>query len=120
MDFSIELKKKREMANLSQDELAKKLDVSVRTISSWETGENVPRPKMKRKIDEILGDNEDPVIEVDRSVIIEALLRNTLKQIGIDRAERQGRDVRDVHREIDEGTIEEMNKIALKLGAIKG
>lgn len=123
MEFSIELKQRRENAKLSQEELAEKLGVSKRTVSSWETGENNPQPKMKRKIDQLFGEDatsKESILEIDRTVIIEALLRNTLKQIAIDRADRQDRDLRDILREIDAGTVEEMNKIALRLEGLKG
>jgi transcriptional regulator with XRE-family HTH domain len=126
MNFSEELKKRRESAKLSQREMAKKLGVATRTVSSWETGENTPQPKQRRKIDEILMRHEDaksgdPVLEVDRSVIIEALLRNVLLQIAKDRAERRGHPNKwkDELHLIDADTIEEMNKIASKLGSLK-
>lgn len=53
MDFSTYFKEKREKANLSQAEVAKQLGISKRTVSSWETGENEPQPKMRRKIEEM-------------------------------------------------------------------
>lgn len=129
MKFSEELKKRRENASLSQQEMAKKLGVATRTVSSWETGENTPQPKKRREIDEILKEyegrisqnSENTLIDIDRSIIIEALLRNVLLQIAKDRAERHGNPNkwRDELHLIDADTIEEMNKIASKLGSLK-
>jgi len=41
-DFSINLKRLRKSANLSQDSLAEQLSVSRQTISSWERGKSYP------------------------------------------------------------------------------
>lgn len=41
----LELKKLREQAGLTQEELAKELLVSVKTISNWETNKPIPRSK---------------------------------------------------------------------------
>ncbi|WPV66351.1 helix-turn-helix transcriptional regulator [Chitinophaga sp. LS1] len=58
--------------------MAELLGVSKRTVSSWETGENEPQPKMRRRIDEIFKSRgerpiEEPVLAIDRTIIIEAL-----------------------------------------------
>lgn len=117
MDFSKWFKDKRKGARLSQVEAGEIFGVSGRTISSWETGENEPQPPKRREIEAYFSKKveTEEVVEVDRSIIIEALVRNLLKQIAKDRGERQRRDWKDVLTEIDADTLEEMNKIAVKL-----
>jgi transcriptional regulator with XRE-family HTH domain len=41
-----QIKEERERLHMTQQELADKLDVSLRTIGSWERGESVPRSRM--------------------------------------------------------------------------
>lgn len=122
MEFSADFKNRREKAALSQEEVADLLGVSKRTVSSWETGENIPQPKMRRKIDEIFKRKEDTseeeIMAIDRTIIIEALCRNVLRQIAKDRAERRGEpdNWRQYLHQIDADTVEEMNTIASRLG----
>jgi transcriptional regulator with XRE-family HTH domain len=48
------LQKLRELAVLTQAELAEKIGVSVTTISHWETGSKRPRASNIRKLAEVL------------------------------------------------------------------
>lgn len=50
-----EIRAARERAGLSQQELAKRLDVSLRTVGNWERGETVPRNR-EAKIRDVLAD----------------------------------------------------------------
>jgi len=42
MDFGMQIKKLRSSRKLTQEQLAKKLNVSRQTISSWENNRNLP------------------------------------------------------------------------------
>ena len=73
MTFGEKVKAERKKLNLSQDELAAKVEVSRRTITSWETDKALPRT---RKIYESLADSlQVPVsylINEDEAFMIEA------------------------------------------------
>lgn len=73
MTFGEKVKAERKKLNLSQDELATKVEVSRRTITSWETDKALPRT---RKIYESLADSlQVPVsylINEDEAFMIEA------------------------------------------------
>lgn len=56
----------RERAHLSQQELANRLGVSMRTVGNWERGETVPRNRMAA-IYEVLGVDDEPAIR-DESI----------------------------------------------------
>ncbi len=49
-DYAAWLRASRVDANLTQAELAKELDVSMRAIQTWEAGERKPRPHHRRTI----------------------------------------------------------------------
>lgn len=49
------IKKLRESMNISQEYLAKKLNVSASTISMYEVGERIPRDETKIKIAKLFG-----------------------------------------------------------------
>ena len=42
-----DIKKLRELLNLTQSEFADRLNTTVRTIQNWESGKAVPKPKLK-------------------------------------------------------------------------
>ena len=54
MDYPYYLKKLREKAFLSQADLAKLLEVSVITVTRWETGKFEPTIRLKKKIHTLL------------------------------------------------------------------
>lgn len=83
MQYAEIIKKRREAANLSQSALAKLLGVTVRTVSSWETGENEPQAKTRRRIEEVLTQAEKPsppgdVMNRERA-LIKVLLHRVIK-----------------------------------------
>lgn len=49
------LKYLRERKKLTQTALAEVLGVNVTTYNAWETGQNIPRDEMKKKIAEFYG-----------------------------------------------------------------
>lgn len=50
MDYKVMIKKLRNKMILTQSEFAKELDVSIASVARWETGENEPTIKLKRKL----------------------------------------------------------------------
>lgn len=50
MDYKVMIKKLRIKMLLTQSEFAKELGVSIASVARWETGENEPTMKVKRKL----------------------------------------------------------------------
>lgn len=50
MDYKVMIKKLRIKMLLTQLEFAKELGVSIASVARWETGENEPTMKIKRKL----------------------------------------------------------------------
>lgn len=53
MDYKVMVKKLRNKMFLTQSEFAKELGVSIASVARWETGENEPTMKMKRKLNDL-------------------------------------------------------------------
>jgi DNA-binding XRE family transcriptional regulator len=51
MDYKTIIKKLRNKMLLTQSEFAKELGVSIASVARWETGENEPTMKIKRKLE---------------------------------------------------------------------
>lgn len=51
---NLKIKEIRESKNMTQEELAEKLDIRRTTISMWETGESLPRTATLIKLAEVL------------------------------------------------------------------
>jgi len=76
----LELRKK---ANLSQENLAEKLDVSRQTISKWETGETSPDLKQAASISKIFNISLDELVDNNIKEIIVEKVSNTELLAGI-------------------------------------
>lgn len=63
MDFGKNLKRIRIESNLTQAEVAKKINVSLKTISHWESGYTEPSLQMVQKIKEVLKVSYDELFE---------------------------------------------------------
>ena len=50
MDYKLMIKKLRNKMLLTQSEFAKELGVSIASVARWETGQNEPTMKVKRKL----------------------------------------------------------------------
>jgi len=60
---ALEIKKRRKELGLNQEELAKKLGVSVKTISNYETGDVIPESKKELLRDILYKKEEDTLNE---------------------------------------------------------
>lgn len=63
MNYAKAIKELRDVLLLSQDELAKLLDVSVQTVNRWENEKHDPTIKAKRKLKKLFDEN-NIVVEV--------------------------------------------------------
>ena len=63
MNYAKAIKDLRDILLLSQDELAKLLDVSVQTVNRWENDKHEPTIKAKRKLKKLFDEN-NIVVEV--------------------------------------------------------
>ena len=53
MDYKVMIKKLRNKMFLTQSEFAKELGVSIDSVARWETGENEPTMKVKRRLNDL-------------------------------------------------------------------
>ena len=53
MDYKVMVKKLRNKMFLTQSEFAKELGVSIASVARWETGENEPTMKIKKKLNDL-------------------------------------------------------------------
>lgn len=81
MSFSILLKEARKKQNLKQIELAKLLNVSDKTISSWETGRSYPDITQVKIISKILNIPLNIILDLDNfNVNVKEISREELKE----------------------------------------
>ena len=57
--------KKRKEKNMTQEQLAEKLDVARQTVSKWETGEAIPDVNSLKKLANLLGFSIDAVLGIE-------------------------------------------------------
>ncbi len=67
MDLGKRIKNEREKLNMSQDDLAQKMDISRQAISKWETGSSYPDIEKIIKLSEIFNLSLDQLVKVDKS-----------------------------------------------------
>ena len=63
MNYAKAIKDLRDILLISQDELAKLLDVSVQTVNRWENDKHEPTIKAKRKLKKLFDEN-NIIVEV--------------------------------------------------------
>ena len=67
MDLGSRIKNEREKLNISQDELAQKMDISRQAISKWETGNSYPDIEKILKLSEIFHLSLDELVKGDEN-----------------------------------------------------
>lgn len=74
---------KRKKANLTQEELAEKINVSRQTISNWELGSTSPNPEQLKLLSKTLKVSIDELLDNDVKGVIEEKVSNTEKLAGL-------------------------------------
>src|SRR6266566_7269274 len=59
LPFHQQLKRERELRNLSHEELAAKVGTDPKTVSRWESGERFPRPDSREALCKLFGKNAE-------------------------------------------------------------
>src|SRR5438270_1498292 len=59
LPFPQQLKRERELRNLSQEELASRVGTDSKTVSRWESGERLPRPDSREALCQLFGKNAE-------------------------------------------------------------
>ena len=59
LPFYQQLKRERELRNLSQEELATKVGTDPKTVSRWESGERLPRSDSREALCKLFGKNAE-------------------------------------------------------------
>ena len=62
MSIKSNIRKYRKQANLSQIQLAEKLQISIATLRRWEAGKTAPNGVMIERIAKILGVNSEDIV----------------------------------------------------------
>ncbi len=98
MISSEEIRSAREQAGLTQEELALRLGVSMRTVGNWERGATIPRAKA-RAISAVLGEYLNPLREGEPSLAAASdveLLAEIAKRLSRANRQRQESHRKDV------------------------
>lgn len=88
MDFGKILKEKRHQAGITQEELAKRLNVSRSAISNWEIGRNYPDMHTLVEISTSLGVSLDELLE--NSTMTDTMI-DTTKEIEVNQKKKRGK-----------------------------
>ena len=90
MDFGKILKEKRHQAGITQEELAKRLNVSRSAISNWEIGRNYPDIHTLVEISTSLGVSLDELLE--NSTMTETMI-DTTKEMAVNQKKKKARKI---------------------------
>ena len=95
MDIGGEIRKARENRGLTQAELAEKLGISSKTVSSWEVGRTEPKMGMVERVCAVLNCRKSDLIDEvhyeNRSLLSlteDAILIETIRALDSDRKKR--------------------------------
>ena len=69
MELGLQIKKRRTELNMTQEQLAQKLDVSRSAISNWEIGRNYPDIQLIVTLSDILGISLDNLLKGDTIIV---------------------------------------------------
>ena len=83
MEIGSKIQQLRKQNNLSQEELAEKLDVARQTISKWELGETSPDLAQAKKLSQIFQISLDELTNNDIKDVLINKISNTEKLAGI-------------------------------------
>ena len=83
MELGKQIYELRKKANLSQEQLAEKVDVSRQTISKWELGETAPDIKQAQVLSQVFGVSLDELTGNDTKEVIYKKVSNTEKLAGL-------------------------------------
>lgn len=109
MDFGDSIKKIREEKGLSQEELARKLDVAQSTIGMWESGKRTPKLDELNRLARVLSITVNRLIGQSKERKVE-LIKN---EIYVDGEKVSDLDATDV-----DGVVEYINAVKKKKGVI--
>ena len=83
MELGKQIYELRKKANLSQEQLAEKVDVSRQTISKWELGETAPDIKQAQVLSQVFSVSLDELTGNDTKEVIYKKVSNTEKLAGL-------------------------------------
>ncbi|WP_035033561.1 helix-turn-helix domain-containing protein [Carnobacterium mobile] len=69
MEISHEIKKRRTELNITQEELAERLNVTRAAVSNWEVGRNYPDIQLLLKISDELNISLDQLLRGDKTMV---------------------------------------------------
>ena len=101
MLFNEKLKKLRKENNLTQEELAEKINVSRQAITKWESGEGIPDIENLKQISILFDITIDDLVKEEKDIVIEKKMEYSFNQeLEIDHTK---------HFDIHIGKIDELN-----------
>ena len=81
MELGKQIKKYRQEAQLSQEELADRVYVSRQTISNWELNETAPNPEQLKLLSQALDISIDELLDNDINSIMKEKITNIEKMV---------------------------------------
>ena len=83
MDLGKKILELRKKENLSQEQLAKKMNVTRQTISKWELNETTPDIKQAKELSKLFKISLDELTENDMTTLVMQKVSNTEKLAGL-------------------------------------
>ena len=83
MDLGKKILELRKKENLSQEQLAEKMNVTRQTISKWELNETTPDIKQAKKLSRLFKISLDELTENDMTTLVMQKVSNTEKLAGL-------------------------------------
>ena len=83
MDLGKKILELRKKENLSQEQLAEKMNVTRQTISKWELNETTPDIKQAKKLSRLFKISLDELTENDMTTLVMQKVNNTEKLAGL-------------------------------------
>ena len=83
MDLGKKILELRKKENLSQEQLAEKMNVTRQTISKWELNETTPDIKQAKELSRLFKISLDELTENDMTTLVMQKVSNTEKLVGL-------------------------------------